>query len=144
MSLSEQIVALRDMHALQLQVRYTEITGRKTKSRNAEWLRKHLAKRLAAQADANDPVVNRAVKTALTPEPEAPPFEHDPRVPPVGSVIRRPYRGRVLAVKVTRTGFKFEGRAYTSLSAIAREVTGARWSGPLFFGLAPRRRGRSA
>ena len=140
--LATQIVALRDMHALQLQARYAEVTAKTTKSRNAEWLRKHLARRLAAQA-ADDPATVQAVNTALTPRPKAQPFEHDRRVPPVGSVIRRPYRGRVLAVRVTRTGFKFEGRAYTSLSAIAREVTGARWSGPLFFGLAPRKRGRS-
>jgi hypothetical protein len=31
--------------------------------------------------------------------------------------------------------FDFEGRTYKSLSVIAREITGTRWSGPLFFGL---------
>jgi hypothetical protein len=29
----------------------------------------------------------------------------------------------------------FEDRTYRSLSRIAREVTGAAWSGPRFFGL---------
>ena len=32
----------------------------------------------------------------------------------------------------------FEGRMYQSLSIIAREITGTRWSGPVFFGLKPR------
>jgi hypothetical protein len=32
-------------------------------------------------------------------------------------------------------GFSFEGRSYVSLSEIAREITGTRWSGPKFFGL---------
>lgn len=32
-------------------------------------------------------------------------------------------------------GFVYRGRTYNSLSAIAREITGARWSGPRFFGL---------
>jgi Protein of unknown function (DUF2924) len=33
-------------------------------------------------------------------------------------------------------GFTYAERKYQSLTAIAREITGARWSGPRFFGLA--------
>ena len=37
---------------------------------------------------------------------------------------------------VTHDGqYDFQGRMYPSLSMIAREITGTRWSGPLFFGL---------
>jgi hypothetical protein len=32
-------------------------------------------------------------------------------------------------------GFTYAGRNYRSLTAIAREITGARWSSPRFFGL---------
>ena len=32
-------------------------------------------------------------------------------------------------------GFAWRGNRYESLSEIAREITGARWSGPRFFGL---------
>jgi hypothetical protein len=42
-------------------------------------------------------------------------------------------------VKVLAEGFEFETRQYRSLSVIAREVTGTRWNGLLFFGLAERR-----
>lgn len=38
-------------------------------------------------------------------------------------------------VKVLPAGFEFDGRHFPSLSAIAREVTGTRWNGFLFFGL---------
>ena len=31
--------------------------------------------------------------------------------------------------------FDWQGRRYTSLSAIPRAITGTRWNGPLFFGL---------
>ena len=31
--------------------------------------------------------------------------------------------------------FEYRGRRYGSLSRIAREITGTRWNGPLFFGL---------
>jgi len=37
-------------------------------------------------------------------------------------------------------GFEFEGRLYRSLTQIAREITGAHWSGPRFFGLKDRKR----
>jgi hypothetical protein len=34
---------------------------------------------------------------------------------------------------------RYRGETWRSLSAVAREITGARWSGPLFFGLKGRR-----
>jgi hypothetical protein len=37
------------------------------------------------------------------------------------------------------TRFEYQGRAYTSLSSIAKAITGTAWSGPRFFGLAPPR-----
>jgi Protein of unknown function (DUF2924) len=39
-------------------------------------------------------------------------------------------------VVVTEEGFEFEGKLHRSLTSIAREITGAAWSGPRFFGLA--------
>lgn len=38
-------------------------------------------------------------------------------------------------VIVLEDGFAYRGKSYGSLSEIAREITGARWSGPRFFGL---------
>lgn len=52
-----------------------------------------------------------------------------------GTRIVREWNGRLLCVHVIDAGFSFEDRCYGSLSEIAREVTGARWSGPRFFGL---------
>ena len=37
-------------------------------------------------------------------------------------------------VTVLSSGYQYNGRSYDSLSVIAREITGTRWSGPLFFG----------
>ncbi|MEM9374220.1 MAG: DUF2924 domain-containing protein, partial [Planctomycetota bacterium] len=31
--------------------------------------------------------------------------------------------------------FQYDGKEYASLSEVARHITGARWSGPRFFGL---------
>ena len=52
-----------------------------------------------------------------------------------GTRLIREWHGRSHSVDVIEEGFVFEGRTYSSLSAIAREITGARWSGPRFFGL---------
>ena len=32
-------------------------------------------------------------------------------------------------------GFEYDGRIFRSLSAVAREITGTRWNGKVFFGL---------
>ena len=55
-----------------------------------------------------------------------------------GARLVRGWHGRTIEVLATEEGFLFEGRSYRSLTSIAREVTGARWSGPRFFGLTAR------
>lgn len=56
-----------------------------------------------------------------------------PRLKP-GTQLVRSWHGRTLSVLVEGQGYLFEDRLYGSLTAIAREVTGAHWSGPRFFG----------
>lgn len=52
-----------------------------------------------------------------------------------GTRLLRSWHGRSIAVVVTDQGYVYNDRTYRSLTAIAREVTGAGWSGPRFFGL---------
>ncbi len=52
-----------------------------------------------------------------------------------GAKLVREWRGRTHTVVVTEDGFEWRGSRWRSLSAIAREITGAHWSGPRFFGL---------
>ena len=53
-----------------------------------------------------------------------------------GAKLIREWQGRTWTVEVIDGGFLMAGERYASLSAIARKITGARWSGPRFFGLA--------
>lgn len=54
----------------------------------------------------------------------------------VGTVLTRFYQGQEHIVTVTEQGeFNYLGQPYKSLSVIAREITGTRWSGPAFFGV---------
>ncbi len=58
-----------------------------------------------------------------------------PGQPSSGSQLIREWNGKTHTVLVTKTGFLWSGVTYTSLSSVARAITGARWSGPRFFGL---------
>ncbi len=68
---------------------------------------------------------------------DAEPRQKAMRIKP-GTRLVRGWHGVTHAVLVTEDGFLFEDRTYRSLTAIAHEITGTRWSGPVFFGLKPR------
>ena len=59
-----------------------------------------------------------------------------------GTWLSRTWHGEVHQVVVLETGFEYRGERYPSLTAIARHITGAAWSGPRFFGLASPRLGK--
>ncbi|MGD1096526.1 MAG: DUF2924 domain-containing protein [Bryobacteraceae bacterium] len=67
--------------------------------------------------------------------------DHDSRLPMPGSIIVKEYRGQTLVVRVLDTGFEYGGRRFASLSAVAKEITGTKWNGFLFFGLTKESRG---
>lgn len=52
-----------------------------------------------------------------------------------GARLLRDWNGKTHIVDVIENGFVFQAKVYTSLTAIARQITGAHWSGPRFFGL---------
>ena len=53
-----------------------------------------------------------------------------------GTMLVREWGEREHRVTVTADGlFEYEGRHFSSLTALARHITGSHWSGPLFFGL---------
>ena len=52
-----------------------------------------------------------------------------------GTTVIREYQGTRHIVMITQGGFLWEGKPYSSLSVIARAITGPRWNGPRFFGL---------
>ena len=52
-----------------------------------------------------------------------------------GTRLLREWHGITYEVTVTEDGVLFKGKRYQSLSEVARIITGAKWSGPLFFGL---------
>jgi hypothetical protein len=73
--------------------------------------------------------LNKSQEGRIPPRPELKP----------GTRLVREWRGRTYEVLVLDDGFSWQGTGYRSLSALARKITGTRWSGPLFFGLKPNR-----
>ena len=62
------------------------------------------------------------------------PETRSPALKPGGRLIRE-WNGTTHAVDVVDGGFLWNGQRFASLSPIASAITGARWSGPRFFGL---------
>jgi len=56
-----------------------------------------------------------------------------------GMSLVREWHGTLHQVQVLDKGFVWNDMVWNSLSAIAREITGARWNGPAFFGLRSKR-----
>lgn len=58
------------------------------------------------------------------------------RTAKAGTHLVRQWRGRTYQVEVTEDAYLFQDCRYSSLSQIAQVITGTKWSGPRFFGLA--------
>ncbi len=52
-----------------------------------------------------------------------------------GTKLFREWHGETHEVLVLDTGFAWRGETYTSLTAVARAITGTNWNGWVFFGL---------
>ena len=78
--------------------------------------------------------LSKKLKAALRqPKPDAP-RPTSPALKPGGRLLRE-WNGITHVVEIGEDGFVWRDTRYRSLSAIAREITGAHWSGPRFFGL---------
>ena len=78
-----------------------------------------------------------AIRRSLKAEakPMATTTAHSPSTIALGTQLVREWNGRVYRVNVTSDGFEMDGQTFSSLSAVAKRITGAEWSGPRFFGL---------
>jgi len=160
-SVIRQIHRLRQMTVGDLQVEWMKLYGEATRSRNKDYLWKRLAWRIQELAHgglsdrardridqlAPDGFVrartpNQAIPVA-DPGPATPPQtpRRDPRLPVVGSVISKQYKGRELRVVVHEEGLELDGVMHGSATALAKAVTGSKSiNGLLFLGIVKRKR----
>ena len=57
------------------------------------------------------------------------------KLPSCGTRLVREWNGALHEVEVLEDGYLWRGERHRSLSAIARGITGTKWSGPRFFGI---------
>ena len=139
-----QIEALRGMTVGQLRLKWRELYGEDTRSGNREYLWRRLAWRVQelaygglserAQARIKELGDDLRMLPSRRWQPAQGPVR-DRRIPKAGVVLSRHYHGQEIRVTVLEDGFEWNGHRFKSLSALAREVTGQRWNGFLFFGL---------
>ena len=103
--------------------------------RSGDILRRCLAERIQLEAYGEDgdlerdlTALARAYRPGRAPAPARPTVSR-------GAVLTREYAGETHRVEALDHGFEWRGKTWRSLSEIAREITGARWNGPRFFGL---------
>lgn len=156
--ITELATQLRGLSVNELRDKYRNAYGEETHSRNRDFLVKRVVWRLQANAEgglseralqrarelANDADVRiRLPKTVrhLVEKAEGGTATYsfsssqDHRLPPPGTILTRPYKGTLIKVTVLDRGFEHDGRIFRSLSAVVREITGARWNGFNFFRL---------
>jgi hypothetical protein len=153
--IASEVAGLPQLSFADLRARYAELFQEPTRAGNRQWLVRRIAWRLQmlAEGDLSDRARQRAAELAndaelrlvppravdAPPRPiKATPICHrqpDSRVPQPGTVITRLYKGQTLRVEVLPHGFVYQGTDYSSLSAVAKAITGSHCNGFLFFHL---------
>ena len=139
--------ALADLTPARLRERWTALGlrgepphFRQALVRGLAW---HLQQKARGGLDADTRrLLRAAVRNAPTPASQQKAHtqrrkQHNPVPLPEGTTLVRTWHGHRHEVRVLDNGkrFRYRDTEYASLSEIAREITGARWSGPRFFGL---------
>ncbi len=126
------------METAALRITWKEAVGRTPPPHASDdYMRSVIAYRIQEEAG---PKLSAATRRRL--EKIAAGFDGDSSYRPVpsarmkaGMKLLREWNGVTHEVSVLAEGFEYRGERHKSLSAIARAITGARWSGPRFFGL---------
>lgn len=144
-----ELLALGTMTVGQLRDKYHEVFQEPPRSRNKDYLRKRVAYRIQElkEGGISERAARRAAELARDSDLRSlPPKQgketkafvspkRDKRLPVAGTEIKRNYQGSDCSVRVLDEGFEYAGKVYSSLSSVAREITGTKWNGFAFFGL---------
>lgn len=146
-SVLNQINQLYNLSIKELKAKYLEFWPEDAPASNKAHLIRQIAYKLQEDAFGTLPEAAKTkletLKTDLNPiqklgqNPSPQPRKAKPgkHIPLPGTTITKLYKGNSISIKVTPTGFEFNGKEYKSLSRIAKEISGVHQSGFVFFGL---------
>jgi hypothetical protein len=148
-TIATQLRELQTLSPAELARRYEALFGKPPRVRNKAWLYRQCAWRLQERelgglSDRARSRLDELVAQINLPLGTAPPRPRvlqraEPKAPMVGTTLTRKWHDQELRVEVRDDGYDWNGTIYTSLSAVAKAITGASWNGRLFFGLSSRR-----
>lgn len=144
-TLDDDLAALPELPLDDLKRRWEELYGNPPPPKiGRALLTRAVAYRLQEQTfdGLNSTVRKRLARMAADLRHGRNPSKTSPTIKP-GTRLIREWQGVTHEVIVLEKGVQYRGRTWDSLSAVAREITGTRWSGPLFFGLKRQSDGRS-
>ncbi len=153
-TIAKEIMELRELKVPELLRRYEEVFGKSPRIKRREWLWRRIAWKIQENRFGGLSVVAKHRLEELISEIDLPLAESQrsvsgafrkprkPGEPPIGTTLLRQWHGRQIEVRVVDEGYELDGVVFRSLSALAEAVTGAHWSGRLFFGLTKRKRRR--
>ena len=138
-SVLSQLAALKGAPAPVLKAKWRELFETEPPAYNRRFLESRLAYRIQelAYGGLSRETLDRLKAMAKQyPTKDAAERKARPMLRPVaGTKLIREWQGIEHCVTVRGNDFEYQGRPYKSLSAIAREITGVRWNGWVFFGL---------
>lgn len=133
--LAKHLAAIADLPAAALREEWVQLTRRIVPKVSPSVLR--LAVAWEIQAKAHDGL-SVATCQRLEQLARAKTLAHGTQL---GVRLERKWRGVLHIVTVDKDhGIRWNDREWSSLSEVARAITGTRWSGPAFFGLKQKRR----
>lgn len=147
-SVLRQLAALQPMTLEQLQEKWRDLYGTEPPLYKKQFLTAKLAYRIQEilHGGLSETARNHLRQTAQT-DPHTnldlskPAKKKSPESILPGTRFIRYWHDVRYEVIATENGFEYQGRPFRSLSAVAREITGTRWNGKVFFGLKGRKRG---
>lgn len=134
-----QLAALKGTPADVLKARWRELFDTEPPAYNRRFLESRLAYRIQelAYGGLSQDTLERLRAMAKQYAGQQPAERKvRPQLRPVaGTKLVREWQGIEHCVTVRRDDFEYLGRPYKSLSSVAREITGTKWNGWVFFGL---------
>lgn len=134
-----QLAALKDAPAPALKAKWRALFDSEPPPYNRRFLESRLAYRIQelAYGGLKKETVERlrVLGKQYGGKPGTKPKDANRRLPIAGTRLIREWQGIEHCVTVRGDDFEYLGQPYKSLSAIAREITGVRWNGWVFFGL---------
>ena len=156
LNIRQEVARMKSMQTAALQEHFEAVCCEPPRSRNRDWMIKKIAWRLQANEQGGLPERVRQRALAMADDADLrkrPPQSfteqialacdqttiidpgRDPRLPPPGDELHKIYKGQALVVRVGENDFEFNGKSYSTLSAVAKAISGSHVNGFTFFGL---------